>query len=136
MREPDGGERGRAVFEEVMDFTLTKQGVSVGFRVIRVGIDFLVLAAGGDVGHIGAVTLGSKNEIVSSFRAGHMESVVTDLIYRKLNGAVPDGLAVAAGIHVDGITKEQIDMVMAMCEEGAKRIAEGLKIYSGGYQNG
>lgn len=115
------------MFEEVMDFTMTKGGVSVNFRVIRVGIDVLVLAAGGDVGHIGAVTLGGENEMVSSARTGHKEGVVTDLIYRKLSGAVPAGLAVMGGIHVEGITKAQIGMVVAMCEEGAERIAEGLK---------
>lgn len=115
------------MFEEVMDFTMTKGGVSVSFRVIRVGIDVLVLAAGGDAGHIGAVTLGGGNELVSMARTGHKEGVVTDLMYRKLNGAVPAGLAVMGGIHVEGITKTQIGMVVAMCEEGAERIAEGLK---------
>ena len=35
------------MFEELMDFTMTGHGVSVQFRVLRMGTDCLVLAAGG-----------------------------------------------------------------------------------------
>lgn len=96
------------MFEELMDFTMTGHGVSVQFRVLRMGTDCLVLAAGGDTGHIGAIAFGDRDECLSNAREGHREGVVTELIYRELESVVPGGLAVLAGIHVDGITKEQI----------------------------
>ena len=34
------------MFEELMDFTMTGHGVSVQFRVLRMGTDCLVRAAG------------------------------------------------------------------------------------------
>lgn len=126
-----------------MNFTMTGCGVSVEFRVLRMGIDFLVLAAGGDTGHIGAIALGGRGECLSNARAGHREGVVTELIYRELQPVIPEGLAVLAGIHVDGISKEQIRGVTELCEEGARRIAAGLGQYQhnqkkekGGKQNG
>ena len=54
---------------------------------------------------------------------------MTELIYRELESVVSGGLAVLAGIHVAGITKEQITGVVALCEEGAHRIAAGLREY-------
>ena len=130
------------MFEELMDFTMTGHGVSVQFRVLRMGTDCLVLAAGGDTGHIGAIAFGDRDECLSNAREGHREGVVTELIYRELESVVSGGLAVLAGIHVDGITKEQITGVVALCEEGAHRIAAGLREYQqeqkeekGGNQN-
>ena len=41
-----------------MDFTMTGHGVSVQFKVLRMGTDCLVLAAGGDTGHIGPLPSG------------------------------------------------------------------------------
>lgn len=126
-----------------MNFTVTGCGVSVEFKVLRMGSDCLVLAAGGDIGHIGAIAFGDRGECLSDAREGHREGVVTELIYRELRSVVPGGLAVLAGIHVDGITKEQISGVTALCEEGAHRIAAGLrqdqdshKKEKGGNQNG
>ena len=112
-----------------MDFTMTGHGVSVQFKGLRMGTDCLVLAAGGDTGHIGAIAFGDRGECLSNAREGHREGVVTELIYRELKSVVSGGLAVLAGIHVAGITKEQITGVVALCEEGAHRIAAGLREY-------
>ena len=83
-----------------MDFTMTGHGVSVQFKVLRMGTDCLVLAAGGDTGHIGAIAFGDRGECLSNAREGHREGVVTELIYRELKSVVSGGLAVLAGIHV------------------------------------
>ena len=83
-------------------------GVSVQFKVLWMGTDCLVLAAGGDTGHIGAIAFGDRGGCLSNAREGHREGVVTELIYRELESVVFGGLAVLAGIHVEGITKEQI----------------------------
>lgn len=115
------------MFEELMDFTLEEQGLAVSFRVIRMGSDILVLAAGGDAGHIGAVTLGGCRDRESAVRAGHKEQVVTELMYEVLAPAVLNGLAVAAGIHVEAIRPEQIDQVVKLCRLGADKIAAFMK---------
>ena len=77
-----------------MDFTMTDHGVSVQFKVLRMGTDCLVLAAGGDTGHIGAIAFGDRGGCLSNAREGHREGVVTELIYRELESVVSGGLAV------------------------------------------
>ena len=76
-----------------MDFTMTGHGVSVQFKVLRMGTDCLVLAAGGDTGHIGAIAFGDRGECLSNAREGHREGVVTELIYRELESVVSGGRA-------------------------------------------
>ena len=72
-----------------MDFTMTGHGVSVQFKVLRMGTDCLVLAAGGDTGHIGAIAFGDRGGCLSNAREGHREGVVTELIYRERNRWFP-----------------------------------------------
>ena len=114
------------MFEELMDFTMTGHGVSVQFKVL--GWEPTVWCWQRAV--IRAISdhcLRGQRRMPVKCQRGPQG--------RRGDGADLPGTGIGGfgdwpcwpGIHVDGITKEQITGVVALCEEGAHRIAAGLR---------
>ena len=98
----------------------------VAIAVYRTKEGINVLIEGGDKGHIGAVAVARGGEIVESVCfPGHREDIVCESWAKEISGLVP-GPAVA-GIHYDGITKEQIEEVMEVLTAQRKVLMEELR---------
>lgn len=90
---------------------ILEKPVYVEMIVTEAGIQ--VLVAGGDKGHIGAVSIvNPQGELVSHCFLGHKEDKITEkwanAIYAKAGVAV----VVSAGVHYNHISKEQIISVL------------------------
>jgi hypothetical protein len=94
-----------------------KNGIRVDSDVFKVGNDWLIVVSGGDKPHIGAISFGNKEEENNIALLTHKELAVTQLIYQKLIDLCPENLLVTGGIHIDYISKQQILLVLELCEE-------------------
>lgn len=104
----------------------------VAIAVYRTKEGINVLIEGGDKGHIGAVAVARDGEIVESFCfPGHREDIVCESWAKEISGIVPGPAVVEAGIHYDGITKEQIEEVMEVLTAQRKELMEELAEESG-----
>ncbi|GEM_PF-4087502 len=115
------------MLKKILDFFLDEQSITIQFQLIRTGNDFLLLIAGGDAPHIGAVTLGDSSGSQTFARQHHKEDVVTESLYRRLAFQCPGGLCIICGIHIDDIRKEQIAQTVSMCQAGAETIEKWWK---------
>lgn len=80
-----------------------------------------ILIEGGDRGHIGAVAVAKGGYIIESVSfPSHREDVIARNWAEKLSALYPGPVVVEAGIHYDGITKEQIREVLKTLEEEQK----------------
>ena len=116
--------------EKIYEYLSERHSVTVCFEVYQINKDFLVVAAGGDYMHIGAISLneqtvaapGHKEDVITSMMAGEIRNYIVNA---KLSEAPPN-ICVVGGIHVDHISGEQIEAVVSMCRTAAKRIAEHM----------
>ncbi len=114
------------MFEELMDFTMTGHGVSVQFRVLGWEPTVWCWQQAEIRAILDHCLRGQRRMPVKCQR--RPQGRRGDRIHLPGTGIRGSrGLAVLAGIHVEGITKEQITGVIALCEEGAHRIAAGLR---------
>lgn len=128
--DADGAGKGQVrIMERIHEWTMMQSGVRVIFELYRVNRDYLVAVTGGQVPHIGAVSLNGQTVAAP----GHKEDVITSMmaewIRTRLRQSADDqilplpNICIIGGVHVDNITKEQIRAVVGMCEAAAERIA-------------
>ena len=114
--------------------TATRGRVTLTMTCIAMGRDLAVTLAGGDRAHIGAVALA----LPRPDGAGATASVLAVLGHREddLARSLAGGLAarhgaavtVACGIHVEAITPEELQAVLAMASELAGRLSAHLEL--------
>ena len=76
-----------------------------------------VLIAGGDLSHIGAVSIADPaGKIETITFPGHKETIVAEKYARKLYEVMKVPIVVSAGIHYDKIIKEGILAVLEMTD--------------------
>jgi hypothetical protein len=94
----------------------------VGMSVNRIGED-LIVCLFNEQGHIGAAAVADYSEkenrasVSVITRPGHMEDTLASDAARRLCKAVRRPVCVIAGIHLDGITKEEIAEILKNCEK-------------------
>jgi len=114
----------------------TFDSISLVVSYERVGIDLQVTIFGGDEHHIGGVafayptkshyrdaTTVSVNTITAP---GHKDYIVANSAAEKICKALSVPVLVSVGIHVDNVTKEQID---AIIKEVDSMIAQLISFY-------
>ena len=91
------------------------------------GKDLHVSVFGGDVPHIGAVSVWDPDagEVKAISLPGHKEQVITDKIARAVGTGANVRICVEAGMHYDHFSKEVLNQV----EWAADRIIEDLLQY-------
>lgn len=92
--------------------------IPVNLMAVPMGGDLCVIITGGDLPHLGAVTVGAVDlepETVS-FNT-HKERHITAMAAGMLRERFDRHFAVLCGIHVDKIKKEEIDDIMALTKE-------------------
>lgn len=115
--------------KKIWEYTDEDMGVGILFELYQINSDFLVIASGGHRPHIGAVSLneqtmaapGHKENIITSMMAGEIQGILQSTLDEKTKNP---NICVISGIHVDNITKAQIDAVVKMCKAAAKKIAD------------
>jgi hypothetical protein len=93
-------------------------------EVFEVGSDLLIVI-GGEGPHIGAATLvDSSDAEPQTLRVGrHREGELSDLVARTVSGATGRRTLTVAGIHLDRITKDEIEKIRHNVRQLAMRIA-------------
>ena len=112
--------------ENILEFTLQEREIAISFLVLQINRDYLVLIAGGDA-HIGSITVGNQKEIHNKSIGKHKEYIITNTMFSELIGKCEESLCVIGGVHIDHITKRQIEIIKQICEKAANQISDFLK---------
>lgn len=93
-------------------------GQSIHVLVYDTGKGLSVLIEGGDQGHIGAAAVALPGQPVQMLELpGHRDGVICQRWAGQLSEAFQVPVAAVAGVHYDGITREQIQAVLDALEE-------------------
>lgn len=91
--------------------------------------DLLVNLIGGNIPHVGGVVTfdqKAKEETVVKFASHdgrlHKDIFLAQRLAEKIEKKLPGNLVINAGVHIDGISKEQIDDSFVMTDEIAQKI--------------
>ena len=106
--------------------------VTLRVRAVKVGGDFALLIEGGE-SHIGSTVLAvprtslqdeSKTSSTSSVLnvTGHKDEIVLRTIAERLCAAKNAVVVCSGGVHIEGISQEQIDAVISAAHEIADEI--------------
>ena len=102
--------------------------IRIEAEIHYIGRDIVILLSGGERPHIGALACGNKKDgILSTVFPGHKDDVVINDMAERLKEMMEGTVCVVGGIHLDGITKEEIRDVKNMCEILTGELAEELK---------
>ncbi|MFC3927159.1 prenylated flavin chaperone LpdD [Streptococcus caprae] len=118
-------------------FTLTESGFQMEASAQFVGADLLIVLTGGSHPHIGTVTTYCKEtadkqttRFPSHSGRFHKDDVLADVILEAIVALLPQNATITSGIHVDGITKEQIQASFGMAQHLGQQIADWLQTIS------
>ncbi|HIX70054.1 MAG TPA: amino acid decarboxylase, partial [Candidatus Enterococcus stercoravium] len=95
-------------------FQASRAGYTITAEVTVIGKDLSIALVGGDTPHIGTVTWVSNNGASDTIRFPshhgrfHKDDVLSEILIKQLQPLLPGSCVITAGIHVNGITKEQI----------------------------
>lgn len=97
-----------------------------------IGNDLLLSLYGGDTPHIGTVTTFSSGETqVQRFPSHdgrfHKDDILAKILLEKIQSIIPGNCVITAGVHVDHISKEQIEASFPMTEELADELSHWIK---------
>ncbi|TCL76251.1 hypothetical protein EDC14_10024 [Hydrogenispora ethanolica] len=126
----------------MIDLTITRAGVPIQLKALEIGPDLCVIIAGGDSPHIGAVTLSvprpslADPKAVSAStsvltRVGHKDDEAARYVSQELAAKLNRNVVVTCGIHVDGITRAQMDAVFQALAELVRALSEALTVPAG-----
>lgn len=119
-------------------FTSERKGLIIYLNAIEVGKDLCVIISGG-VPHIGAVALSvarpsllnpKMNSASTSVLTltGHKDDEAVKYVAEELAARLVRNVVVTGGIHIENITKEQIDAVFVMLKELVQALINSLSI--------
>jgi len=102
-----------------------KGRVTVAVQVFPLGPDWCLLVTGGEAPHAGAVGWSGDIPAFSLDFPQHRDRVVVDLFLEALL-QVPGKHIVVAGIHLEAITPQEIELTLQLCRTLASRVAASL----------
>ena len=112
------------------------EGIALTLTAQSMGRDWNVTITGGEVPHLGAAALGAPyrhpdGSIGSSASVlvlpSHKEDGVVKKAAERLAKRLDCAVLVSGGIHVDGITPEQIGAMVALVGAAVERLAEQME---------
>lgn len=99
--------------------------INISLKCLFAGEDLSVLIDGGDTPHVGAVTIYTKDEGVKSIVfKNHKDYIISEKFIEYIKDSVNGNIVVSCGIHVDNITREQLNIVNKISEEIFKEFKE------------
>lgn len=114
-------------------FHTNRAGYQIKAQATMENKDLIVVITGGNVPHIGVI-LGydgklkkqSEIKIYSHNHHAHKDFYLAERFASGLADCLPGNLCVTVGVHVDGITKEQIEAAFTMMDDLAAQIKAWL----------
>lgn len=95
--------------------------VSLCYDIKRCGND-LLLHIGGTGDHVGSISAGSGGKVFTHLFPGHKENFLTEYAAKVLSLAFSGNIVVSAGVHLETITKKEIEEILSLNEETISRI--------------
>lgn len=110
--------------------------IELSLVALPIGADYVVIASGGHE-HVGCAVLAiprpslSDDNTVSSTASvlnvsGHKDDIVCRIVAERMCAALRATVVCTGGVHVDGISAEQITQVVDAFERMADRLTEKL----------
>lgn len=117
---------------DFFDISEKKKSFEVSARTMFIGADMLVVLTGGRA-HIGAVAIAQPRPSIKDAKkisstssvfthVGHKEDVVAKAMSEELSKELNRRVVVTAGIHWDGLKKDDIELIIEICRTITKRI--------------
>lgn len=112
-------------------FISKRTGYEITLRAEWIGNDLLLSLYGGDTPHIGTVTTFSSGETqVQRFPSHdgrfHKDDILAKILLERIQSTIPGNCVITAGVHVDHISKEQIEASFPMTEELANELVDWI----------
>lgn len=105
-----------------MEIDVQKDGIFIKANLSYIGDDLLIAIFGGDKPHIGSSLLVNKNELKSISLGSHKDYIALEKVAKILKNHTQKNIALIGGIHIENITKKQIDQVLELSEKLAYKI--------------
>lgn len=104
---------------QIHNFMRESGRIRIDASAVTSGNDGYILLSGGDSPHIGALAFGASAGESGAFTfSGHKEDVVVERIARRVRAEeLFRNYAIGCGIHVDNISKAEIELVLQMCDD-------------------
>lgn len=94
------------------------KNINIKLEGIFAGDDLCVLITGGDRAHIGAVSIYSKEEGIKTISLKtHKDYIIGEIFINSIKDIFNGSISVSTGIHIDNISKEQIEYIYKICNE-------------------
>ncbi len=106
------------------ELKVKKKGIYISAKVVYVQDDILILVYGGDKPHIGSCLLANQRELKSICFKHHKDDILLGIMANKLKKHTSKNICLTGGVHIDGITKKQIQVVLKLGEKLAKKIVK------------
>lgn len=104
-----------------------KGRIEISLAIFFIGQDILAHLSGGD-SHLGAMALAAPGQIVNSCTLpGHKETEIASSVASLLADGLNARVAVVAGIHYDGASREEICMAVSLSRELALEALQLLR---------
>lgn len=119
-------------------FQSSQVGYTITAEVAVIGKDLSIALTGGDTPHIGTITwvrndgTWDTTRFPSHHGRFHKDDVLSDILIKQIQPFLSGNCVITAGVHVNDITKEQIQASFSMTEEIGKGLADWLKSYDFG----
>lgn len=107
----------------MINLSKTLGRVNIDLKATYVGEDLIIIISGGDRPHIGAVSYGGEGLENKEFEkniivyGNHKEYIISQRFSQKIGEVFKGNYIISAGIHLDNITKEEIEIVKMLSEE-------------------
>lgn len=113
------------------DYSYENGRVKITIKTVEMGNDLCVVISGGDVPHLGSVSLSvarpslADNKFLSSTTSminitGHKDDEVAKPVSEILASALNKNVAVACGIHIGNITLKEIKEILSVTRDWAQ----------------
>lgn len=113
-------------------FAVTKANYTIQAEVTLIGRDLLIALTGGDTPHIGTITWWNQTghdttRFPSHHGRFHKDDVLSEILLKQIQPQLLGTCVITSGVHVNGITKDQIAASFDMAETLGKKIATWLE---------
>ena len=99
---------------------------ALSYNIEMWGEDISVHIDGG-VSHIGSISMVEGNFVKTISFEGHKEEFLTEPLAKALASEFPCRVEVSAGVHLDDITIEEINIILRQNEEALPKVIAALE---------
>jgi hypothetical protein len=104
------------------------RGKEINAKIERVEHGIAVLLTGGDLPHVGAVSMADQQIGVCTIALpGHKDQYIGEIWAKQLYAKTQVPVSVTAGIHYDHITRAEIEEIQILAQEMLDEMMEELQ---------